>query len=176
MTAICPPEFCEPLHRASPDAWLTALARFGTMTFEQVIQPALDLVENGHPVDDQFHAFVSGELGGEPSTEAVFNPSGHIPQIGEIFFQKDLGSTFRRMIDAERGAGGNRETGIKAARDLIYKGEIAHEIADFHAQEGGLLTYGRPRSILGSGRTADAHHLQRLRRFTPAGLGVRDQP
>ena len=81
------------------------------------------------------------ELGGEPSTTAVFNPGGHIPQVGEIFFQKDLGNTFRRMIDAERGTSGDREAGIKAARDLIYKGEIAHEIADFHAQEGGLLTY-----------------------------------
>ena len=136
-----PPGILRTVTPASPDAWLTALARYGTMTFEQVIQPALDLVENGHPVDDQFHAFVSGELGGEPSTTAAFNPGGHIPQVGEIFFQKDLANTFRRMIDAERGAGGNRETGIKAARDLIYKGEIAHEIADFHAQEGGLLTY-----------------------------------
>ena len=45
------------------------------------------------------------------------------------------------MIDAERGAGGDRETGIRAARDLIYLGEIALEIAEFHAQEGGLLTY-----------------------------------
>ena len=111
------------------------------MTFEEVIQPALDLVENGHPVDDQFHAFVSRELGDEPSTAAVFNPDGHIPQVGEIFFQRDLANTFRRMIDAERAASGNRETGIRAARDLIYKGEIAHEIADFHAQAGGLLTY-----------------------------------
>ena len=136
-----PPGILRTVTPASPDAWLTALARFGTMTFEEVIQPALDLVENGHPVDDQFHAFASRELGGDPSTTAVFNPGGHIPQVGEIFFQKDLGNTFRRMIDAERGASGNRETGIKAARDLIYKGEIAHEIADFHAQEGGLLTY-----------------------------------
>ena len=136
-----PPGILRTVTPASPDAWLTALARFGTMTFEEVIQPALDLVENGHPVDDQFHAFASRELGDDPSTIAVFNPGGHIPQVGEIFFQKDLGNTFRRMIDAERGASGNRETGIKAARDLIYKGEIAHEIADFHAQEGGLLTY-----------------------------------
>ena len=36
---------------AAPDAWLAALARFGWMTFEQVIQPALDLAENGRPID-----------------------------------------------------------------------------------------------------------------------------
>ena len=66
---------------------------------------------------------------------------GHIPQIGEVFCQKDLANTFRRMIDAERGAQGDRVTGIRAARDLIYKGEIAQEIAEFYAREGGLLTY-----------------------------------
>ena len=81
-----PPGILRTVTPASPDAWLTALARFGTMTFEQVIQPALDLAENGHPVDDQFHAFASGALGDAPSTTAVFNPGGRIPQIGEIFF------------------------------------------------------------------------------------------
>ena len=59
-----PPGILRTVTPASPDAWLTALARFGSMTFEEVIQPALDLVENGHPVDDQFHAFASDELGG----------------------------------------------------------------------------------------------------------------
>ena len=136
-----PPGILRTVTPASPDAWLTALARYGTMTFEQVIQPALDLAENGHPVDDQFHAFAGGTLGDAPSTAAVFNPDGHIPQKGEIFFQKDLANTFRRMVDAERGAGGDREAGIKAARDLIYMGEIAREIAEFYVQEGGLLTY-----------------------------------
>ena len=136
-----PPGILRTVTPASPDAWLTALARFGTMTFEQVIQPALDLAENGLPVDDQFHAFASGALGDAPSTTAVFNPGGHIPQIGEVFCQKDLANTFRRMIDAERDAGGDRETGIRAARDLIYKGEIAREIAEFYVREGGLLAY-----------------------------------
>ena len=128
---------------AAPDAWLTALARFGTMTFEQVIQPALDLAENGRPVDAQFHNdVVSREvIKTWSSTAAVYNPGGHVPQIGEIFLQKDLANTFKRMIEAERVAGGDRHTGIQAARDLIYKGEIAHEIADFYQKEGGLLTY-----------------------------------
>ncbi|MCZ6676780.1 MAG: gamma-glutamyltransferase family protein [Candidatus Poribacteria bacterium] len=127
---------------ASPDAWLTALARFGTMTFEQVIQPALDLTENGHPVDGQFYEFVNGgDVKASPSTAEVFNPGGDVPQIGEIFVQKDLANTFKRMIEAERRAAGDRRAGIQAARDLVYKGEIAHEIADFCQQEGGLLTY-----------------------------------
>ncbi len=91
---------------ASPDAWITALARFGTMTFEQVVQPALELVESW------------------PERYAG---------------QKDMATTFRRLIEAESKAGGDRHAGLKAARDLVYKGEIAQEIAAFSEKEGGLL-------------------------------------
>ena len=34
----------------APDAWLTALGKYGTMTFEEVITPALELAELGFPV------------------------------------------------------------------------------------------------------------------------------
>ena len=91
---------------ASPDAWITALARFGTMTFEQVVQPALELVE-------QWPERYPG--------------------------QKDMVTTFNRLIEAESRAGGDRHRGLRAARDLVYKGEIAREIAAFSEREGGLL-------------------------------------
>ncbi len=91
---------------AAPDGWITALDRFGTMTFEQVVQPALDLVENREPL----------------------YPG-----------QKDMAVTFRRLIEAERKAGGDRHTGLKAARDLVYKGEMAREIAEHCEREGGFL-------------------------------------
>ena len=35
---------------AAADAWLTALEKYGTMIFEQVVTPALDLAENGFPL------------------------------------------------------------------------------------------------------------------------------
>lgn len=91
---------------ASPDAWITALDRFGTMTFGQVVQPALELVE-------KWPARYPG--------------------------QKDMISTFNRLIEAESKAGGDRHAGLKAARDLVYKGEIAQEIVAFSEREGGLL-------------------------------------
>lgn len=127
---------------AAPDAWLTALARFGSMTFEEVVQPALDLVDQGYPVDQRFHLAMQDEsIRHWPSTAEIYNPGGCVPQVGELFFQKDLATTFKRMIDAERNARGNRTAGIRAARDLIYKGEIAREIAEFYRQQDGLLTY-----------------------------------
>jgi gamma-glutamyltranspeptidase/glutathione hydrolase len=127
---------------AAADAWLSALARWGTMSFEQVVAPALELAGNGRPVDPRCHEALSQpEMTRWPSTEAVFRPGGRVPQVGEFFRQPDLARTFERMVTAERRAGGSRETGIRAARDLIYKGEIAREIAAFHQAQGSWLTY-----------------------------------
>jgi gamma-glutamyltranspeptidase/glutathione hydrolase len=91
---------------AAPDGWLTALDRYGTMTFEQVVQPALDLVVSREPIYEG---------------------------------QKDLAITFRRLIEAEQRAGGDRHAGLKAARDLVYKGEMGQEIAAFSEKAGGFL-------------------------------------
>ena len=131
---------------AAPDAWLTALARYGSKSFEEVIEPALDLAEQGRPVDDVWHnALNDPSVRAWPSTAAIYYPDERVPQVGELFYQKDLASTFRRMIEAERKAlasrSASRQAGIQAARDLIYKGEIAREIAGFFRQEDGLLTY-----------------------------------
>ena len=127
---------------ATPDAWLSALTRWGTMTFAEVVQSALDLAGNGRPVDPRFHAALAHpEMTMWPSTEAVYRPEGRLLQVGEVFKQPDLARTFERMMAAEQQAGGSREEGIRAARDLIYKGEIAREIAAFHAAQGSWLTY-----------------------------------
>ena len=132
----------------APDAWLTALQQYGTMTFEQVVTPALELAEKGFPISATVQSTMGtsdetalGSLGMWPSTADVFMPKGRRPEVGEPVVQSDLARTFKRMIEAERGgASGGREAGIRAARDLFYKGEIAEEMARFSAEQGGLLT------------------------------------
>ena len=127
---------------ATPDAWLSALARWGTMTFEQVVQSALDLAENGRPVDARFYKAMShSDISRWPSTRDVFHRNGRIPQVGDLFKQAELANSFKRMIKVEQQAVGGRKAGLQAARDLIYKGEIAREIVEFHQNEGSLLTY-----------------------------------
>ncbi len=127
---------------AAPDAWLSALARWGTMTFEEVVQPALELAQSGRPMDDRFHrALQAPSIRAYPTTAATFLPAGVPLPPGQLFMQPDLANTFQRMIEAEHRSGGNRRKGIQGARDLIYRGEIAREIAAFHAQAGSLLTY-----------------------------------
>ena len=41
---------------AAADAWLTALEKYGTMTFEQVVAPALELAEDGFPLSAHVQA------------------------------------------------------------------------------------------------------------------------
>lgn len=137
-----PEGFPRTITPAAPDSWLTALAHWGTMTFEEVVQPALDLARNGRPVDDRFHqALQAPDIRAHTTTAAVFLPGGIPPAPGHVFRQPDLARTFQRMIDAERRGRGGRRQGIRQARDLIYRGEIAREIADYHAQTDSLLAY-----------------------------------
>lgn len=60
---------------------------------------------------------------------------------GDLFINKDLGRTLRRMAAAEDAAKHQgRAAGIQAARDEFYKGDIAAEMVRFCQSEGGLMT------------------------------------
>ena len=115
---------------AAADAWLTALEKYGTMSFEQVVTPALELAERGHPVSASvLRALLRSSDDEWPST------------VGELLVQKDLARTFRRLADVERANGSKgRQAAITAARDYFYKGDIAEEMARFSHEQGGLLT------------------------------------
>ena len=145
----------------APRAYLTALMRFGTMSFEKIVTPALELAETGFPTSislketleigtAQTTAFElrtgSGTQGTEgnihtwPSTNSIFMPNGTVPEIGQVIFQKDLAKTFLRLIAVERSkAKEGREAALEATMDFFYKGDIAKEITDFIQSEGGLL-------------------------------------
>lgn len=128
---------------AAPHAWLTALARYGTMSFGEVAAPAIRLASDGYAM----YPLLADNLrdwetlyARWPSSAAVYLPGGRPPQVGERFVQADLGRTLRYMADEEAAAVRSRENGIAAARDAFYRGDIARAIARFHAENGGLLT------------------------------------
>ena len=146
-----PPGVLRTVTPSAADAWITALRLYGTMSFEQVVTPALELAEGGFPIPATLQSALAttgdsliGDSDGDgrwPSTAAVFFPGGRRPDIGEILVQKDLARTFRRLIEVERDhAGQGREAALQAARDFFYQGEIAEEIVRFVQGEGGFLT------------------------------------
>jgi gamma-glutamyltranspeptidase / glutathione hydrolase len=128
----------------APDAWLTALLQYGTMSFGEVCADALDLAENGFPMH-QFMRNSLDELQAKyarwPANKEIYLPNGRPPEVDEIFYQKDLGRTMQRMIRAEEHGvkNGDRRTGLRAARDEFYQGSIAADIVAFNMRHDGLM-------------------------------------
>jgi gamma-glutamyltranspeptidase/glutathione hydrolase len=129
---------------AACDAWLTTLELYGTMSFEQVVSPALELADKGFVVYPRLATAIqeaSSQLGAWPESASVFMPNGRPLRCGERLVRKSLADLFRRLADVERSVSKQgREQAIRAARDHFYKGDIASRIARFCQEEGGILT------------------------------------
>ncbi len=139
-----PPGVLRTVVPASPDSWCVALERWGTMSFAQVVTPALECAAQGFPLS-LFSAYQirnnAERFKRWPSSAALYLPGGRPRNPGELFVQAELGETIERMVAAEAAARSRgRAAGIRAARDAFYKGETAERIVAFHAREGGLLT------------------------------------
>jgi len=126
------------------DAWYILLDRWGTMTFAEVLAPAIEIAERGFPLSESVaHAMAKTEkLRKYPSTVKVLFPDGREPQAGQVWRNPQLARTLRRLVEAERAAAGQgRRAALKAARDRFYKGDIAREMARFSEENGGLFRY-----------------------------------
>jgi gamma-glutamyltranspeptidase/glutathione hydrolase len=129
---------------AAGDAWITALSRFGTMTFGEVAGAAIDLAGNGFPM----FRYLAGRFvtafdayNAHPSTAEIFLPNGRAAKQGEMFYQKDLSATLAKLAEIESAnKGKGREAALQAARDEIYTGELGRTIVAFNQKMGGLLT------------------------------------
>lgn len=128
------------------ESGLVALREFGTLSFEQVIGPALELSEE-LVVDDMRAAVVRYSrpfFDRWPTSKAYFMPEGRLPKPGEVFRQPALAKTLRAMVAAEQRAAAlkkPRTLAIDAVRDYFYRGEIARKIDAFSRANGGLLRY-----------------------------------
>jgi gamma-glutamyltranspeptidase / glutathione hydrolase len=126
------------------DAWYILLDRWGTMSFEQVLQPAIDLAENGFPLSERGASYVSEskKILKYPTTVKIYLPGGHPPKAGEILKNPDLARTLKKLVESEEAnQSKSRHEALKAARDRFYKGDIAHDLAAFSEGNGGLFRY-----------------------------------
>jgi gamma-glutamyltranspeptidase / glutathione hydrolase len=126
------------------DAWYTLLDRWGTMTFAQVLQPAIDLAENGFPLSERGASYIAGskKILKYPTTVKIYLPNGRPPKAGEILKNPDLARTLKKLVEAEKeNQSKGRHEALKAARDRFYKGDIARDLAAFSEANGGLFRY-----------------------------------
>jgi gamma-glutamyltranspeptidase/glutathione hydrolase len=94
-----------------------ALAKYGTMSLERVMAPAIRLASEGFEVDSVLSSSIAGkdtlirQFGGAE----LFLPNGRAPAPGSRFVQNDLAETLRLI--ARNGAAG------------FYRGSVAEKIA-----------------------------------------------
>jgi gamma-glutamyltranspeptidase / glutathione hydrolase len=109
--------------------WAALHKRYGTLPFEQCLQPAIELAEQGYcvtPVVQRKWAAQIEQLKGQPGFAQTFMPRGRAPEIGEHFAMPNAALTLRR-IAASYG------------RDY-YEGETAAGLVKHCAANGGSLS------------------------------------
>jgi len=140
-----PPGILRTVVPAAPDAWITALELYGTMSFADVAEGAIALCEDGypaHPTMCEIIAEHASEYAEWDSSAAIFLARGRPPRPGEMFYQKDLGRTLRLMVAAEHTTRlSGRAAALNAARETFYRGEIADTLVRYHQANGGWLTH-----------------------------------
>jgi len=128
------------------DAWCAALDAFGRKSLNEVLEPAIDLANDGFPVSEDFVSVIKANeerlVSFESSRKLYFKPDGSYYEVGEIFRNPELAMLYKRLVGVEEKAlssGADRHSAIKAARDEFYKGMIARDIVDFLQAQGGLF-------------------------------------
>jgi len=113
----------------SVDGYLEMLDKYGTMTRQQVMAPAIRLARDGFPLSHDMAlqiAYFLPKMKRFPASYKKFTKNGEPYQEGDIFKQPDLAQTLERIS--------------KQGRDGFYKGKTAKLIARFMANNDGLIT------------------------------------
>ena len=162
---------------AAPDAWITALCDYGTMSFGDVAGAAIRYAREGFAVFEYMATMIKEYEDGYrswPSNAAIFLPGGKLPQVGDRFLQTDLAGTLQYMVDEERAAARRgRLAGLQAARAAFYCGDIAETIVRYHEQNGGYLAPRRPRRTSTAATRRRSACAGATSRSSPAGRGAR---
>jgi gamma-glutamyltranspeptidase / glutathione hydrolase len=133
----------------TPGGLMTMLAEYGTLRLADVLAPAIQMAD-GYPIEAETADYIEKEKSQIKQwkySTPVFLPhrgtAREAPEAGELFVQRDLAATLRKLVEAERqalAAGKTRKQAIYAAYDRFYRGDIARELVRGVREEGGLFT------------------------------------
>jgi gamma-glutamyltranspeptidase/glutathione hydrolase len=131
---------------AMVDAMALALQLNGTMTLDQVLQPAIELADGFVMYNFLAEVFASQKKATSKwaSAYGTYYPGGALPKTGEIFRQPNLARTIRTIAAADAATfkkTKDRKAAIQAGRDAFYKGDIAKRIGAAVEKDGGLMRY-----------------------------------
>ncbi len=107
-----------------------ALEKYGTISLERALQPAMELAEKGFTVDQELsHSLTRAKKHMEKSPasmEIFYKKNGEAYEPGDLIIQKDLAWSLAQIS--------------QYGPDAFYKGEIAKKIDSFMKKNGGLIS------------------------------------
>ncbi len=117
-------------------AALTVLEKWGTLSFETVAARAIEYARDGFPIRQSTVDTIRRQrefMRKWPGNERMWlKPDGSFYAAGDTIKLPGLARTLTRMVEAERAAKAKgRASGVVAARDRFYKGDIAKEMVAF---------------------------------------------
>ncbi|MEH7611784.1 MULTISPECIES: gamma-glutamyltransferase [Bacillaceae] len=119
----------------APAAWVELSNRFGRLSLNEVLQPAIEYAREGFPISPTLGKFwkkayeiYKKELNSEEFAAwfDTFAPNGRAPEVGEIWSSLDHAITLEKIAETN-------------GKDF-YKGEIADKIIASSNEYGGFLT------------------------------------
>ncbi|WP_197414414.1 gamma-glutamyltransferase family protein [Bacillus sp. FJAT-29937] len=119
----------------APSGWAELSKRFGRLSFQEVLQPAIDYAESGYPLTPVLgkywgYAFQKFKqvLKGEEFQHwfETFAPDGRAPKIGEQWRSEDHATTLRSIGDTYG--------------ESFYRGELAEKIDAFAKKYNAFLS------------------------------------
>lgn len=108
--------------------WRDLHGKFGKLPAAQILQPAIDLADNGFAVAPLISAYWGSAAKGlsqHPDTALTYLPQGRAPRSGQVFQNPRLAATYRSL--AAKGW------------DEFYQGDIARRIVQFSQENGGYF-------------------------------------
>ncbi|PAE19795.1 gamma-glutamyltransferase [Bacillus sp. 7504-2] len=118
----------------APSAWAELSQRFGKLSLQEVLAPAIDYAENGYPLTPILGKYwelayrnYKQKLTDEEFQHwfETFAPGGRAPRIGEVWRSAGHASTLRSIAET------NGES--------FYRGELAEKIVQFSKKYNGFL-------------------------------------
>jgi gamma-glutamyltranspeptidase/glutathione hydrolase len=118
----------------APASWAACVKRFGKLSLREVLAPAIELAERGHPIAptvawgwNRANRIFRERLQGDEFRHwfDLFVPEGRAPQAGDIWRSPAHADTLRQIAETDAQA--------------FYTGALAEQIDRFSRETGGLI-------------------------------------
>lgn len=108
--------------------WAAMHARWGRLAFVDVLQPAVELADQGWPVSHNLAVDFGNAIAGLAAfdtTRAAYLPGGHPPTAGVVLRQPNLAATLREIAASDG--------------ESLYRGALAERLANAVRADGGYI-------------------------------------